>query len=121
MVRISMNPWLGVVLTLCLVIASLSLLSTPASAAWMLSTNLLSNPDPASSGGSPAGDPDVPMGPGDGRSGVSSRSFGAVRAGRTVSTQEVGRAGDVITSDSVVTIANVRLLLLSLRGLYLGF
>jgi hypothetical protein len=118
MVRFSMDRWLGFLLTLCLLIASSSLLSAPASAAVLAGPSFLQAPgDPASSGGSAAGDPDVPMGPGDGRSSLTWRSQGRVDVIRT---QGVRPAGDVTASGSVV-VDHVRLLLLSLRSLYLGF
>ncbi len=122
MVRFQMNRWMGFVLALCLFTASFSLLSVPSHAAMFTGSAYLPNPgDPTASGGAPAaGDPDVPLGPGDGRTGLTSRSIGRVAVGHTVSTQEVGLAGDVTTSGSF-WMNHVRLLLLNLRGLYLGF
>ena len=121
MVRFPMNRWLGFFLTLCLLTASFSLLSAPSSAAVFSGSVCLQNPgDPTSGGGTNAGDPDVPLGPGDGRSDLSSRSIGRVGLNRAVSTQETCLAGDVTVSGSA-WMGHVRLLLLSLRGLYLGF
>lgn len=121
MVRSSWNRWLVVVMTLCLVTASLSLLNAPASASALFGSSHLANPgDPTSSTVANAGDPDVPMGPGDGRTGVTAKSFGRTGVVCRVSSREVGRAGDALTLDNVV-MTNVRLMLLSLRGFYLGF
>jgi hypothetical protein len=121
MVRFSMNRWLGFVLTLCLVAVSLSLLSAPSSGA-IIGSVYLENPGDGSDIGaaSASGDPDVPLGPGDGRSDLTSRSIGRVQVVRTVSTQEARLTGDVTTSGSV-WMSHMRLLLLSLRGLNLGF
>ena len=121
MVRFSMNRWLGFVLALCLLTASSFLLSMSApSTALAGSGSLLVSSDPISPGGPAVGDPDVPMGPGDGKSASTLMSLGRVEAGRRVSVQGSRPAGDVTASGSVV-MDHVRLLLLSLRGLYLGF
>jgi hypothetical protein len=120
MVRFSMNRWLGFVLALCLLTASFFLLlsvSAPTTASAD-SSSLLVPKEPASSGGPTFGDPDVPLGPGDGKSGMGRRLQGRVEVGRTV--QGARHVGDVTATGGVV-MDHVRLVLLSLRGLYLGF
>lgn len=122
MVRFTLNRWSGFVLTLCLLTASFLLLnaSAPSTARAETGGSLLLPTDPTSPGGSAQGDPDVPMGPGDGKSGLTWKRVGRVDVNRTVVVQEARRAGDVTVTGSVV-MDHVRLLLSSLRSLYLGF
>jgi hypothetical protein len=121
MVRFSMNRWLGFVLTLCLFTASFFLLSLSAPATALAEPGSLLVPsDPSSPGGPTVGDPDVPMGPGDGKSGTVWKPLGRVEVGRTMSVQGTRRVGDVTATGSVV-MDRLRLVLLSLRSLYLGF
>jgi hypothetical protein len=120
MVRFSMNRWLGFVLALCLLTTSFFLLlsvSAPATASAE-SGSVLAPKEPTSSGGPTFGDPDVPLGPGDGKSGMGRRPQGRVELARTV--QGIRHVGDVTVTGSVV-MDRVRLVLLSLRSLYLGF
>lgn len=121
MVRFSMNRWLGFLLTLCLLTASFFLLSTTAPATALADSNTLLMPsEPISPTGPTNGDPDVPMGPGDGKASLTWKPIGRVEAGRTVTPLGVRPAGDAAVPGSVV-VDRMRLLLLSLRSLYLGF
>lgn len=121
MIRFSMNRWLGFVLALCLLTASSFLLSMSAPATALAdSGSMLMPSDPTSPAGPAVGDPDVPMGPGDGKSAMAWKPLGRVEVGRRASVQEARSVGDVTASGSVV-MDQVRLLLLSLRSLYLGF
>ena len=120
MVRFTMNRWWGFVLTLCLLTASFCLLSlsAPATALADTGSRLLASDPAVPGGGSTIGDPDVPMGPGDGKSGWTSNYLH--KADRAVSVQEARCVGDATVPSSVVA-NHLRLLLLSLRGFYLGF
>lgn len=121
MVRFSMNRWLGFLLTLCVFTASFFLLSASAPTVALADSNTLLLPsDPSTSGGPTVGDPDVPMGPGDGKTTYSWRPLGGVEADRRVTKLGVRPAGDVAASGSVV-VDRLRLVLLSLRGFYLSF
>lgn len=121
MIRFSMNRWLGFVLALCLLTASFFLLSMSAPATALAdSGSLLMPSDPTSPGGPAMGDPDVPMGPGDGKSATTWKPLGRVEVGRELSVQGARPVGDATASGSVV-MDHVRLLLLNLRSLYLGF
>lgn len=121
MVRFPMNRWLRFVMALCLLTASFSLfsLSVPATA-FADTGSLLMPDDPSSPEGPTVGDPDVPMGPGDGKTSTTWSLLGRADVTRTVSVQGARPAGDVTASGSVV-LNQLRFLLLNLRGLYLGF
>ena len=121
MIRFSMNRWLGFLLTLCLFTASFLLLGVSAPTVALADTySLLLPSDPGNPGGPAVRDPDVPMGPGDGKSTFSCRPLGRVEVDRGVTKLGARPAGDVTASGSVV-VDRVRLVLLSLRSLYLGF
>jgi hypothetical protein len=121
MIRFSMNRWSGFLLTLCLLTVSFFLLGLSAPATALADSNTLLMPsEPISPSGPANGDPDVPMGPGDGKAGLTWKPLGRVDAERTVTRLSVRPAGDVAVSGSVV-VDRMRLLLLSLRSLYLGF
>ncbi|HVP14734.1 MAG TPA: hypothetical protein VMS88_04260 [Terriglobales bacterium] len=119
MSRFSMNRWWALLLALGLFTACLFLLSsatmpTPARADGSGSQLLPSEPVP---GG--YGDPDVPIGPGQGKGG---KTVVITRGGCGVQVNEAGvrTAGDGRTPLSVV-VTRLRLFLASLRGFYLRF
>ena len=116
MLRFSWNRWWVFILTLCLFTTGFALLGSSAPSVAAAEAYRVPSADQPSPGPG-VGDPDLPLGPGDGKtSGLVVRSTSR----RVVVQQEVRPAGDVTTSDSVL-VERLRLLLLSLRSLYLGF
>jgi hypothetical protein len=119
MFRFNMNRSWGFVLTLCLFTTCLFLftaqLPSVASASGSGSFTVSSGDQPPPPS---LGDPDVPMGPGDGKVGKGS----VVRSGsnQVVSKNGARPAGDGAVPTSVV-MSRVQLFLLGLRILYLRF
>lgn len=119
MLRFTWNRWWAFVLTLCLftVCAFLltaqvpSVVSANPSSAYMPADDQLP-PSPS------VGDPDVPMGPGDGKAG---KGFVVrVETGQVVRQNGASPVGDGVAPTSVV-MNRLRLIVLSLRSLYWRF
>jgi hypothetical protein len=117
MFRFSVNRSWAFVLTLCLFTSCFFLVTAQlpsVASAGPGSSYMPSEPPPGPS----LGDPDVPMGPGDGKVG----KFNVVRSGsnQVVSQRGARPVGDGAVPTSVV-MNRVHLFLLSLRSLYLRF
>jgi hypothetical protein len=120
MFRLSANRWWAFVLTLCLFTTCCFLFT--AQLPSVASADPGSCYMPADEQPPPSlGDPDVPMGPGDGRTGKTGK-FGVVRRGAPqVASQNGARpVGDGTPLTSVV-MDRVKLFLLGLRSFYLRF
>jgi hypothetical protein len=118
MLRLSANRWRAFVLTLCLFTTCFFLFTAqlpPIACAEPGTSFVPLDEDPPAPG---LGDPDVPMGPGDGKAG----KFVVVRSGSNQLASQNGArpAGEGAVPTSVV-MDRVRLFLLSLRSLYLRF
>jgi hypothetical protein len=117
MLRFGLNRWWALVLTLCLFTAG-SLLTAQIPSVASADTGSSYQPADDQPTRPMLGDPDVPMGPGDGKAGgkyvVGSRR-----------TQVVPQAGARPVGDGAAPISvamdRLRLFLLGLRSLYLGF
>ena len=118
MVRFPMNRWWGFVLTLCLFTVSFVLLGASTPAVALADSSMLLPEETPGGGGSASGDPDIPLGPGDGITVWSWTDVGTMD--RTAVVHEARPAGDVATSRSVA-MNRLRLWLLGLRSLYPGF
>ena len=124
MLRFSVNRWWAFILALCLVAACFFVLAAQAPSvaqASSITSVATPAPDPSSSGGNNFGDPDVPVGPGQGLSGKNgvSRMYGS-SAKAVVSRSGSSPVGDGAVPASVV-MEGLRLLLLSWRSLQFGF
>jgi hypothetical protein len=117
MVRHAMNRWWGFVLTLCLFTVSFVLTGVSVPPAALAASSALL-PEDTPEGGASCGDPDIPLGPGDGVSIWTWTDPGTVDC--TVSVPEARPAGDVAASHSVA-MNRLRLWLLGLRSFSLGF
>jgi hypothetical protein len=117
MLRFTLNRWWALVLTLCLFTACFlftAQVPSVASASTGSSSYMPSEDQPPV----PAlGDPDVPMGPGDGRHGGKSAASGR---NQMVPQNGVRPVGDGMAPISV-SMDRLRLFLLGLRSLYLSF
>jgi hypothetical protein len=119
MLRFTMNRWWAFVLTLCL-LTSCSLLLTaqfPSVAGANPSTAYMPSDDEQPQLPS-VGDPDVPMGPGDGKAGKSFARRG--EQGQVLRQSGARPVGDGVAPTSVV-MNRLRLIALSLRSFYLRF
>jgi hypothetical protein len=120
MLRFTRNRWWAFVLTLCLFTVCALLLTAQAPAyAGARSANQQkpANEDPPMPS---FGDPDVPMGPGDGRTGMTFVSRGGGVGSQVVQQNGACPAGDGVAPNSVV-MDRLRLIVLGLRSFYLRF
>jgi hypothetical protein len=124
MLRFSVNRWWAFILALCLVAACSFVLAAQAPSvaqATSITSVATPEPDPSGSIGNNYGDPDVPVGPGQGVSGKTgvSRLHGS-SAKAAISRSGPSPVGDGAVPASVV-MEGLRLLLLSWRSLHFGF
>ena len=120
MAHLSMKRWWGFVLALCFFTGSFLVLgaATPPAALAQSSGQLLPEDTlPPGTGG--CGDPDVPLGPGDGVSSWEWSDFGLVD--HTVMVVKEARPARDVTASHSVAMKRLRLWLLGLRSLYPGF
>lgn len=117
MLRFALNRWWALVLTLCLFTAG-SLLTAQIPSVASANTGSSYQPTDDQPPAPTLGDPDVPMGPGDGRLGGKFMVGGG--RNQVVPQNGVRPVGDGSTPISVA-MDRLRLFLLSLRSLYLRF
>jgi hypothetical protein len=118
MLRFKSNRWWAFVLTLCLFTCCLLALSARFPSVASASDGSYSIADQSPVPGGSVGDPDVPMGPGDGKAGKTC----VVRGGVSEAVLQNGArpVGDGAVSTSVV-MDRLHLFLLGLRSFYLRF
>jgi hypothetical protein len=118
MLRFNPNRWWAFVLTLCLFITCFFLLTAQVPSVASADSGLAYQPMVELPSGPAFGDPDVPMGPGDGKAG---KAFVSRAGGNQVLQQSGARpVGDGAVPTSVV-MDRLSLFLLSLRSFYLRF
>ena len=119
MLRFTWNRWWAFVLTLCLLtICSILLTAQVPSVASAGPSNTYMPAEDQQPPVPSLGDPDVPMGPGDGKTGKSMVLRGG--QGQVLRQSGVLPVGDGATPTSVV-MNRLRLIVLSLRSFYLRF
>jgi hypothetical protein len=119
MLRFRVNRSWGFVLTLCLFTTCFFLVTAQLPSVASAASGGFSRPADDQTPGSSLGDPDVPMGPGDGKAG----NLSVVRNGssQVVSQNGIRPVSDGAVPASSVVMNRLQLFLLGLRSLYLRF